>query len=105
MKMKNEFTLWNFTLFLLCFIYTIVNVVVVVNCQRSSKKLDVYIAGFFPYREGVEKSETGKKFYFPFDFLLYTTILFQIKRININNLITLSHDTSCSHKINSKFCF
>lgn len=58
--MKNEFTLWNFTLFLLCFIYTIVNVVLVVNCQRSSKKLDVYIAGFFPYREGVEKSETGK---------------------------------------------
>lgn len=60
MKMKNEFTLWNFTLFLFCFTYTIVNVVVEVNCQRSSKKLDVYIAGFFPYREGVEKSETGK---------------------------------------------
>lgn len=56
-KMKNEFTLWNFTLFL-CLIYTII-VNVVVDCQRSSKKSDVYIAGFFPYKIGADRSETG----------------------------------------------
>lgn len=28
---------------------------------RTAKRSDVYIAGFFPYGDGVENSETGKK--------------------------------------------
>lgn len=32
----------------------------IVSCQRpSSHRLDVYIAGFFPYGDGVENSDTG----------------------------------------------
>lgn len=37
-----------------------------VACQRrsSNKRSDVYIAGFFPYADGVENSETGKLAFF-----------------------------------------
>lgn len=40
----------------------LVAVVVVVSCQRpsSSYRSDVYIAGFFPYGDGVENAATGK---------------------------------------------
>lgn len=60
MKMKNEFILRNFLLFF-CLIYLHFLHIVVVDCQRSGigHRLDVYIAGFFPYKEGAEKSETG----------------------------------------------
>lgn len=37
-----------------------------VACQRrsSNKRSDVYIAGFFPFADGVENSQTGKAFLF-----------------------------------------
>lgn len=70
MKMKNEFILRNFLLFF-CLIY--LHFLHIVDCQRTGigHRLDVYIAGFFPYKEGVEKSETGKYMYM---FELFTDI-------------------------------
>lgn len=62
MKMKNEFVLRNFLL-IASLIYLHFIHIVVVDGQRSASlahRLDVYIAGFFPYKEGAEKSETGK---------------------------------------------
>lgn len=56
-KMKNERIIFQFVFHLIS--------INLINCQRSSgssHRSDVYIAGFFPYGEGVENSQTGKNF-------------------------------------------
>lgn len=65
----------------------------IVRGQRpsSSHRSDVYIAGFFPYGDGVENAQTGKLIRFIIVYLIYNTSKFTGRGVMPSVKLALDH--------------